>query len=397
MTIFIVGIFGIFVSVTYNKAWKKVDQRIMKGPIPNHILNDTWKHNRMKKATDPDFYKQQEFESLYPWLIDSLGEDMPVKYNDSRFIVWKKNNFFIVKDVTAQISKFRALQRILLIGGVIAALLSFVISKFVVHKALRDLHTLADSVKDIDVDNLHLNFDWSHLPQNDELAVISQSVDSMTRQLALQITDIKQFVANASHELRTPLMILRSSNELAVKTKEYETLIEKNIATISSMESMIQGLLELAQVWTLSKKEKVVVGTAVHDVVGKLAFVHKDKKITVTIDETIDTVIEALAWSFEHILSNIVDNAYKYTPEGGDISIVIKEKEIQISDTWSWLSMEQKELLWKPFWQADTGKGDDSWFGLWLTLVKRLCDVQGRNIDVKDATPQGTCFTVQYW
>lgn len=110
--------------------------------------------------------------------------------------------------------------------------MSFLLGQLFVRWALRDLHTLSQQVCDLHIDNLSFEYSLDHLPKNDELRIIAHALQEMGQRLTLQVQDIKQFVNNVSHELRTPLMVLRSSHELALKSKQYKVLLDKNLTTI---------------------------------------------------------------------------------------------------------------------------------------------------------------------
>ena len=327
-------------------------------------------------------------EGRRPWLVNYEG-------NWYMFdIVWEK---VIVRDVTMQMQRQYKLIHLMIIGMIIAWLLSYLFSKWFVMHALRDLHALADKVENLHIDNMSMEVDFSHLPEHDELRTIADSLQEMSQSLHNQIDAMKSFVRNASHELRTPLMILRSWQELAHKTKNYEWLVEKQLATISRMEWLITSLLSLARTdqHTLTKTQ-LFPEQFIQDMVNVLKEKYEEKDITVITElDPISTIQADRAW-VERMIHNLVDNAFKYTDTWWTITIVATDKQCSISDTWQGMSKEHLQHIRDPFWQADQSKWVDSWFGLWLALVKRLVELHGREIAVESERWRWTRFTL-YW
>lgn len=113
--------------------------------------------------------------------------------------------------------------------------------------AFRDMRVLAQKVDSLSINNLAFTDTFKHLPENDDIKLVANALQKMSTLLDEQVSDIKQFVADASHELRTPLMILRSSSELAHKTQQYDALYDKQQTTIKRMEGLIDALLALSR------------------------------------------------------------------------------------------------------------------------------------------------------
>ena len=101
----------------------------------------------------------------------------------------------IIKDVTQMIERESDLKKVLLRGLLGSILFSFIVGQLFVRYALRDLHKLAKKVEKVSINNLSFHHDLNHLPKNDELRVVADSLKKMTILLQKQVDDIKQFVA----------------------------------------------------------------------------------------------------------------------------------------------------------------------------------------------------------
>ena len=82
------------------------------------------------------------------------------------------------------------------------------------------------------------------------------------------------------------------------------------------------------------------------------------------------------------MITNIIDNAYKYTEEGGSITVKLTDKECIVADTGIGIPAELKEKIRQPFWQADKNRQDG--VGLGLSIVQKLGDVLGWSVKVED-------------
>ncbi len=87
---------------------------------------------------------------------------------------------------------------------------------------MSDIRTIASFVSKQDIHSLDNNISLNHLPDNDEIKIIADSINTMTDLLDVQISQIRRFVSNLSHEIKTPLMASRTHAELALKTGDYE-------------------------------------------------------------------------------------------------------------------------------------------------------------------------------
>lgn len=200
---------------------------------------------------------------------------------------------------------------------IMVAMTSYRISRWLVARGLKDLYTLAEGVKDSDIEHLHRSLEMSHLPYDDEINIVARAIDTMKHTLHGQIQSIKDFVAHVSHEFKTPLMVMRSDIDLAKKTKEYDELIEKNMTTVNQMQTMLDGLLVLtmAQTGKLHMTHEVNMTQLLERVCTTMQKKYDGKDIIVHKHIAPHIFLTTHQGAAESVLSNILDNAYKYTPE----------------------------------------------------------------------------------
>lgn len=333
----------------------------------------------------------QEFKQL-------SNENKIFAYESERYMSKINKNTIYINNVTRSFKRQKALALLSLLSILFSWIIWFLLSKLLVKNWLKDLHTLHKEVSGQDIDNLHVVSDYDHLPEDDEIAVLAQTFRKNSLLLEQQIQDMQNFISNASHELRTPLMTLRARQDLAKKSKNYEWLIDDNIEAIERLQSLIGWLLLLSQKKTENHSpiENVNIYDITNQITTEYSSLYDEKNIT--INNNIDTSITAHApmFAIHTIIKNLIENAYKYTNQNGIITITSDTNQFNITNTGSYISQDEIDQVRKTFWQSDTARSNSEWFGLWLSIVKRLCVVFWFWITVHSNKESGTTFTLTW-
>ncbi len=218
------------------------------------------------------------------------------------------------------------------------------------------------------------------------------------------------FISVAAHQLRTPLTGIQWSYAalLDKKTgplnKEQQQLLEKGYATIKNTINLINDLLNVAHIeegkYKFEFKKQSLLPIAQQAIAG-LKLVADEKKITLFSkmpssglpDINIDGEKMSLA------LANILDNAIKYTPEGGRIDFLISQEKgyikIVVQDSGIGIPAAQKSRLFTKFFRADNAVGvQTSGTGLGLYMVKKVIDRHNGKITVDSAEGKGSTFII---
>lgn len=327
---------------------------------------------------------QEEFDELdtHPsWLVDDL-----VRYEDSWLLMAdsdKGDRVIRLIDSTSAVQSQLALIKISILVLLVVALLTYIISRKLVRYSLRDIKTIADTVGCTDINSLDEKISLPHLPADDEIQTIATAINSMTDTLHGQVSQMKRFVGNLSHEIKTPLMTMLSQIDLSLRKGDYQTGLERNRTSVQQMNELVTMMTELHQAEQGQMQyENVAIEPLLADITEQCKTHYSNKTIALT--------TAVVQWLERHtdpralrtILRNLIENAYKYTPTDGVITITADESHLAVHNTGSSLTDEQIRHIREPLRQADSSKGQDQWFGLGLTLVQILVERLWYTIDV---------------
>ncbi len=237
-----------------------------------------------------------------------------------------------------------------------------------------------------------------------EIDVVIDNINLMARELSGVETLRLDFISNVSHELKTPLSVIQNYATMLQEPKlQEETRLEyaKSITAASrNLTTLITNILRLNKLENqqiFPEKKEFNLSEQITESLLDFEQIWEDKKISLEtdIDDSIvakgDSELLSLVWH------NLFSNAFKFTPEGGKVSISLKKTgglcQIKVSDSGCGMSEETKKHIFEKFYQGDTShaqKGN----GLGLTLVKRILDITGGKIQVQSQEGQGSEFTV---
>lgn len=257
----------------------------------------------------------------------------------------------------------------------------------------------------------------------DEIDRLGTTFHEMAHRIQIQMNKLKetdtlrrQWVANVSHDLRTPLAALQGYLEtLQLKEGKLSPEEQREYLKIATRHSerlgiLISELFELARLdshETQPHLEPFSISELVQDVVQKNKL-HSEKKgvhIQSNLDQGLPFVYADIGL-IERVLENLIENALRFTPEGGIISIHLaktgegrnaianKEVTINVSDTGRGISPEEIPYIFHRFYRAtqETSSGGGG-SGLGLAIAKRIMELHGTSMEVKSQINQGTTFS----
>ena len=246
----------------------------------------------------------------------------------------------------------------------------------------------------------------------DELDNLSHTLNMLLDRIANFLEKRKDFLANAAHELRTPLAALRSTAEVALRSPrtspEYQELIGTIVEECQSLEVLVNQLLLLAE--TESETETILLSGESIDL-GELIKKSYEMFIGVAESRSIDLrlqIVQVLRVKgnrhhLRQVVNNLIDNALKFTPEGGNVSLTIdkaagESKAIfTVQDTGVGIAAEEKPQLFDRFYRGERSRRRDSLTrgtGLGLSICRAIVDGHGGSITVTSQVGEGSRFQV---
>jgi two-component system OmpR family sensor kinase len=243
----------------------------------------------------------------------------------------------------------------------------------------------------------------------DEMARLALTVNGMLARLEKSFASLHRFTADASHELKTPLMVLRAGVERALvhpgTPGEILQSLDETLAQINQMTEMVESLLTLARAdegRAPIAVEESDLRDLLSDVTETAGMLGESTGITVSSKMPEHPVRLAVdRQRIREMLLNLVTNAIKYTPSGGQVALSLEDQNGMVSFTVrdSGVGIAPGDLphIFDRFWRADPARsrtGQHPGTGLGLAITKWIAEAHGGSITVQSRPGRGTRFTV---
>jgi len=237
---------------------------------------------------------------------------------------------------------------------------------------------------------------------------MSERIIQQVKQLEHNDTSRRELVANVSHDLRTPLASLQGYLEtLALKADQLTDVVKKDYINIALQHSehLRKLITELFELSTLENQgtqlhfEPFSMSELVHDVTHKFQLKARDKnlKLSIHIPEK-PAFVSADIGLIQRVLENLIENALKYTPPGGQIGITLMSGgnsiATSISDNGQGIPEDDLPHIFDRFYRVDKHRNTDG-TGLGLAIANRIIQLHNSTIDVASRPDIGTTFSFQ--
>jgi two-component system sensor histidine kinase MprB len=226
--------------------------------------------------------------------------------------------------------------------------------------------------------------------RTDELSRLGASFNTMLEALANSQEAQRQLVADASHELRTPLTSLRTNIEVlassALPAEDRERLLEDVIAQLGELTVLVADLVDLARGdEPAAVTEDVRLDLLVEDAVERARRYAPDK---VFFTELEPSLVEGVPARLDRAVANLIDNASKWSPPGGQIEVSVRDGEIAVRDHGPGISESDLPHVFDRFYRAPAARGLPG-SGLGLAIVRQVAQAHGGTITAERANGGG--------
>ena len=297
-----------------------------------------------------------------------------------------------------------SLSRLLLIFLPITVILTAVGGVFLVSLTLQPVNQMIDTIEKITAQNLETSL---HVPQtNDEIQKLAETFNKMLIDLHEAFTAQKQFIQDASHELRTPLTILKGEMEVILKRlrspEDYQKVLQSSLEEIDKLYRIVENLLVLAKLDSVTLALQccpIDLTTLLNQTIQKIQILATHKSIQLDIASQGQAIVNGDEQYLGRLFLNLLDNAIKYTSDGGKVSVRISVAEssvkVVVQDSGPGIPEEALPHIFDRFYRADKARGGIG-FGLGLSIVKSIVDLHEATIHVMSSPSTGTQFTVRF-
>jgi len=239
----------------------------------------------------------------------------------------------------------------------------------------------------------------------DELQPLAASLNGLLARLADAIAAQRRFTADAAHELRTPLAALKLQLDLARRANdpgERAAALDDLEAGVARASHVVEQLMTLAraepEAMAQRRTQCDLVAIAKDAIVARAALA-ADKGIDLGLARETPASVSGDAASLGILLSNLIDNALRYTPRGGRIDVCVDGDSngatLVVADTGPGIPAEARERVFDRFYRGEDNGEPGS--GLGLSIVKRIAEAHGATIDLGDpADGSGLAVTVRF-
>jgi signal transduction histidine kinase len=205
---------------------------------------------------------------------------------------------------------------------------------------------------------------------------------------------LTQFTHDASHELRTPLAVINSELDLALRTGEHEKHIAAAKDELKVGAKLVDDLLGLADLDAATLDgHPVDLSRLVGREAERLAPLAERKEVILRTDIEAAVVVSADTGLVAQLVANLVGNALKFTPTGGQVSVSLSKSALRVSDTGPGIAPEDLPHIFERFYQADGSRSQEG-HGLGLAISRNIAEVHGWRIRAESRLGHGATFTV---
>ncbi len=319
------------------------------------------------------------YGAIAPDLVLQIGESLQ---DDDEFLEAFASRFLI------------ALAAVIVLGGPIGW--------FMARRALRGVEEITRTATEITQGALDRRVAVGS--GGDELDKLAQTFNTMLDRIQALIIGMREMTDNLAHDLRSPLTRIRAAAEMALtgaqSSPEQDSLAVNTTEECDRLLEMINVTLDIAEAESGAAKLKITEVDLVDVVRGACELfetVAEDKQITIHTDLPAQCMIRGDLQRLQRVVSNLLDNALKYTPAEGDVTIALSTENdtarIVFEDNGTGMVAEELSHIFERFYRCERSRSEPG-NGLGLSLVLAFVRAHGGDVTVTSTPGQGSAFAV---
>lgn len=281
-------------------------------------------------------------------------------------------------------------------GVALASLLALVCGAVLNHLANRRIAAIGETAREIMAGKLN-----RRLPQrgtNDDLDRLAAIVNTMLDEIERLVEEVRGVCAGVAHDLRTPMTSLRAGLERARRRAEtpeaYVRAIDEAMAQADNVLQRFTALLRIAEIESGSRRasfRKISLDAVMRDVVELYEPLAEHRQLSLTLDAHASVEVNGDFDLLFGAIENLVDNALKFTPEGGAVTLGVRidagQPLLVVADTGPGIAPAERGAVLRTFYRGRTDECSVPGHGLGLSLVAAIARLHDAAIEIRDNKP----------
>jgi heavy metal sensor kinase len=285
---------------------------------------------------------------------------------------------------------------VLVLGLPVIVVLAGVGGYVLARRALAPIDHLATEARRITADRLHERLSVAN--EHDEIGRLTAVINETFARLDSSFEQLKRFTADASHELRTPLSVIRGIGELGLRETrtpaDYKEAMGSMLEEVDRLTRLVDTLLQLSRgdAGTIRLSREVFdLGDLARDVIASLGLLAEERRQRLDVQVAEDVRVSVDRLVLRDAVTNLVDNAIKYSPVDSTIRIRVEggseNATLTVSDEGAGIPPEHRERVFDRFYRIDESRAREmGGTGLGLAIAKWAVEANGGQISLEPTT-----------